>query len=64
VDPVIAYRALSGAIFSAVRWYVPDGPIPAEKIVAQLTEQFLSGVAGHPAAPDQPTGAPPPGAPG
>ena len=44
VEPGIAYETISGAIFAAVRWYVPDGEITEDMIVSQQMSMFLDGL--------------------
>ena len=44
VNPEIAYETISGAIFAAVRWYVPDGPITEDMIVEQQMNMYLDGL--------------------
>jgi AcrR family transcriptional regulator len=44
VNPEIAYETISGAIFAAVRWYEPHGPITEDMIVSQQMDMFLGGL--------------------
>lgn len=44
LHPEIAYETISGAIFAAVRWFEPDGPLSEDVIVSQQMNMFLDGI--------------------
>ena len=46
VDARVAYRAIMGAIFSAVRWFQPDGPMSVEDLADQFADLYIAGLRG------------------
>jgi TetR/AcrR family transcriptional regulator, cholesterol catabolism regulator len=42
-NPELVYRTIMGSVFSAARWYRPDGPMKTDAFVAQLSTTFLDG---------------------
>jgi TetR/AcrR family transcriptional regulator, cholesterol catabolism regulator len=44
VDAAVAYRAMMGAIFSAVRWFQADGPMSVDDLADQFTALYIDGL--------------------
>lgn len=44
VDSRIAYRVIMGAIFSAVRWFRPDGSVSVDELADVFTQMYVDGL--------------------